>query len=114
MSLIKRTNRPNRDNNLQTNKKSKIHPEETNIIFKVHWNSNPIEFKEKDKSPDIILNYQFGMFKSSGLSDIRNLVSCQENNAIIISKEDNKLFVDSSDEGDDGIDYLAHYLLSRG
>lgn len=112
MSLIKRTNRPNRD--YSTNKKSKIHPEEANIIFKVHWNSNPIEFEPKDKSPDIILNYQFGLFKSTGLSDIRNLVSSQENNAIMISTEDNKLYVDDSADEDDGIDYLAHYLLSRG
>lgn len=117
MSIVKKANRINRDYNVKEIKKAPLLSE---ISIKVFWHNEP-KFKDisdKLKVPDIVLNYQFGLFKSAKSQEVNidDLISDKEHNALIKSDTDGKLFVGTYERGaeDPAIDYLAHYILAKG
>lgn len=114
MSLVKKVNRINRD---YYNKNA---PSLSDVNIRAFWHNGPKlnDISDKLKAPDIVLNYQFGLFKSAKSQEvnIEDLISDKEHNALIKSETDGKLFVGTYERGaeDPGIDYLAHYILAKG
>lgn len=98
-SLIKRTE--NKPNNPVVS--------ELDINF---YSLSPSEAILRDQIPDTLARFTFGIFESNNLSDVRNLVSQKENNAITIESTDDKLYVENLEP--DPVDFLAHYLIQRG
>lgn len=116
MSIVKKVNRINRDYNNDIRNVPLL----SEVSMRLYWQNGPKfnAISKKQKAADIILNYQFGIFKSAKTEgvNIDELISDKEHNALVKSETDGKLFVGTCERGaeDPGIDYTAYYILARG